>query len=168
MGNIDFFAVAGFLFGATSLLFTFRKDAHQVRLDLSDVEYDGVVLGVSNDSAVPFGILSVGYFDSNGQVVWISRVGEYVSNQWIDYPIRFDPRSLRSILLVEPRDVPLKSQAHGYCIQLETGRVYVLRNTAPAAVWLRLLLASFASRLSRGAWAPGVDSRPRLPSRALR
>lgn len=165
---MDFLAVAGFLSGATSLLFTFRKDAHHVRLDLSYVAYDGVVLGVNNDSAVPFGILSVGYFDSRGRVTWISQVGEYVSNQWIDYPIRVEPRSLRSILLVAPRDVPLKDQAHGYCVQLETGRLYVLQNSAPKAIWLRLQLASLASRFSRGAWAPGVASRPRLPTRTLR
>ena len=165
---MEFLAVAGFLSGATSLLFTFRKDALHIRLDLSDVEYDGVVLGVNNESGVPFCILSVGCFDSSGQVTWISRVGEYVSNQYIDYPIRVEPRSLRSILLIAPRDVPQKSQAHGYCVQLETGRIYVLRNTAPTAVCLRLQLASLASRLSRGAWAPGVASRPRLPTRALR
>lgn len=125
------------------------------------------MLGVNNDSAVPFGILSVGYFDSSGRVSWISRVGEYVSNKWIDYPIRVEPRSLRSILLVAPRDVPPKNQAHGYCVQLETGRLYVLQNSAPRLIWLRLQFASLASRLSRGAWVPGVAGLPRLPTRAL-
>ena len=166
MGTTDFLANAGFLSGAISLLFTFRKDAHHVRLDLTHVAYDGVVLGVNNDSAVPFGILSVGYFDSNGRVTWIDRVGDYVSNKSIDYPIRVEPRSLRAISLVAPRDVPRNDHAHGYCIQLETGRLYVLQNSAPIAVWLRLQLASLTSRLSRGAWAPGVASRPRLPTRA--
>ena len=111
MGTTDFLAIAGFLSGAISLLFTFRKDAHHVRLDLTHVAYDGVVLGVNNDSAVPFGILSVGYFDSNGRVTWIDRVGDYVSNKSIDYPIRVEPRSLRAISLVAPRDVPRNDHA---------------------------------------------------------
>lgn len=165
---MNILAIAGFLFGAISLLFTFRKDAHHVRLELSHVDFDAVVLGVNNDSSVPFGILSVGTFDSSGQVRWTSSVGDYISNEWLDYPIRVEPRTLRSISMVAPRDVPYKDQAHGYCVQLETGRLYVLQNTSTNGVWLRLQIASFASRLSRGAWVPSVADRPRLPTRRRR
>lgn len=165
METKDFWTIASLFLATVALIFTFRKDAHHLRLDLTYIEFNGVVLGVNNDSSVPFGILSVGFFNSAGQIEWIRQVGDYITNKWVTYPVRVEARSLRSISLVAPRDVPHQNEPHGYCVQLETGRLYVLRNSAPTDVWLRLQFASFASRLSRGAWIPCVQNRPRLPTR---
>jgi hypothetical protein len=166
---MDFLPIIGSMTGVAAFLFTFRKDAHHVRLEL---QYDGhqkyvskAVLNINNDSACTFGVLSIGHFDEAGQITWLERVGKYATNRYVDYPIRIEPRSMCAILLVVGRDIPSPKTRTGVCLQLETGRVYVLRNRAPVLVWLRMYAGSIVSRLSRGGWSPGIASRPRVPSR---
>lgn len=157
-------SIASFFIAAIALILNFRKDVHHVRLEVVDIEYGSKVLGINNDSSVPFGVLSIGCFDSSGGITWIERVSDYSANQYAKYPIKVEPRSQRSILLLS-RNLPHENRLHGYCVQLETGRLYVLQNSAPTSVWLRWQFASLASRLSRGAWTPSIRNQPRLPSR---
>lgn len=160
----DFLAIFGAATGLTSLIVAFRKDVHHVRLEVQRLDYGALALNVNNDSACAFGVLAVGVFDSQGKVKWIGRVGSYVTNGWLDYPIRVEPRSLCSLLMVSPRDVPPPSKPQGFIVQLETGRVYVLRHTAPFGAALRMHFSSLVSRMSRGAWLPWIPKRPRLPT----
>lgn len=155
---------AGFCLGAMALVIALRKDAHHIRLELTPVKYGGVVLGVNNDSSCEVGIIAVGHFGVSGRVAWVEMAADHVTNKFVHYPMRVAPRSLRAVLLVAPRDVPYFDTPHGYCIQLETGRLYVLRHGAPLFVSLRMHMTSLVSRLTRGAWCPGIGRRPRLPT----
>jgi hypothetical protein len=129
------------------------------------LEFDAIALGVNNDSACDGEVLSVGYFDATGKVTWIPKVGEYRTNKWVNYPILVKARSMFAISLVHGRDVPSKGKAFGYCVQLATGRIYVLKGTAPWSVALKLHFASLLSRLSGGRYVGIGISRIRLPSR---
>lgn len=158
-------AVAAFLISLVALHFTFRKDAHRIHLEITPLEFDAVALGINNDSACNADVLSVGYFDPAGTITWIPRVGDYRTNKWVDYPISVKGRSMYAVSMVAGRDVPSKSKQFGYCVQLATGRIYVLRGTAPWSIAVKMHLASLLSRLSGGRYVtPGVY-RVRLPSR---
>lgn len=161
----SFLAVAAFLISLVALHFTFRKDAHRIRLEVTPLEFDVIALGVNNDSACDADVLSVGYFDPTGKVTWIPQVGEYRTNKWVNYPIPIKARSMYAVSLVAGRDVPSKGRSFGYCVQLATGRIYVLQGTAPWGVTLKMHVASLLSRLSGGRYVtPGIG-RVRLPTR---
>lgn len=157
-------SIAAFIISLVALFFTFRKDAHRIRLEVTPGEYLTVVLGINNDSACDAEVLSVGYFDASGKVTWIPHVGEYRTNKGVDYPILVKARSLCVIALLLGREIPSEDTAFGYCVQLATGRLYILQGSAPAGAALKLHLASLISRLSGGRYAMGI-SRVRLPSR---
>ena len=158
-------AVAAFLISLVALHFTFRKDAHRIRLEVTTLDSGNVVLGINNDSAFDADVLAVGYFDSVDEINWISRVGEYQTNKGVSYPISVEGRKLYAVVLVPGRDIPSKSWSFGYCVQLATGRIYVLRGTAPWQVAIKMHFASLLSRLSGGRYVtPGLN-RVRLPTR---
>lgn len=158
------YGTTAFLTGLAVFVFAFRKDVHSVRLEVTHADHGAVILGINNDSAVAFGVLSIGFISLNGQVKWIDRIGNYVTNLNVRPPIRIGERSLFTALFVAERDVPSSRIPHGYCVQLETGRFYVLRNTLPFRRSLPLFVGSLISRLTRGRWAPKIKG-PRLPLR---
>lgn len=145
-----------------ALFFALRKDAHHVRLELSAIDYLSLVLGVNNDSAVAFGILSIGYFQSPNHIEWIKIISDHNTNKFISYPIKIEPRSLFPIELCPYRN-KIPSDKFGVCVQLETGRVYILNNTLPLHKIIKLQISAFILRFSRGRYAPGMPPRPRLP-----
>lgn len=158
-------AVGGFVISLIALFFSLRKDAHHIRLEITSLEHGALALGINNDSACDADVLSVGYFDSDGKVTWISQVGDYTTNKFINYPFSVRGRSMFPVLFVRGRDVPYKSSPHGYCIQLATGRIYVLRGNAPFGTASLMQLASFLSWVSRGAYTLPNIERVRLPNR---
>jgi hypothetical protein len=163
--DIRFSEVVSLAFSSTALFFTFRKDAHRISLEVTPLWEQWIdVLGVSNDSSFPVGILSVAHFDETGRVKWLS-VGDYVKNQWAQYPIRIEPRSLASLQVLVVKHIGDHQRPHGYCVQLESGRVFIVKHTAPFWPTWKLHFASVLSRLSAGRIAPWL-SRPRLPNQA--
>lgn len=162
----NFLAVSAFLISLIALLFTFRKDAHRIHLEVSSREFDVVALKVNNDSACDADVLSVGYFDSASKVIWIPMVVEYQANTMVNYPIPVKARSMYAVALVAGRHVPPKKSKFGYCVQLATGRIYVLRGSAPWLPALKMHFASLLSRLSGGRYViPGISRGDRLPTR---
>ncbi len=150
-------------FSSVALFFTFRKDAHRLTLEVTPLWEQWIdVLGVGNDSSFAVGILSVGYFDANGRVTWLS-VGDFKINKMATYPIRVEPRSLCALQLLVVRHFNNHKAPHGYCVQLESGRVYAIQHTAPFWPSLKFHAASIVSRLTAGSYAPWL-ARPRLPS----
>lgn len=159
-------AVGAFLVSLIALFFSLRKDAHHIRLEVTPLKYDAIALGINNDSACDADILSVGYFDSDGHVTWIARVGDYTTNKFVTYPISVRGRSMFPVSLVRGRDVPYEESAsHGYCVQLATGRIYVLRGNVPVATALKMYFASLLSCISRGHYTLSGLTRVRLPHR---
>jgi len=149
-------------FSSIALFFTFRKDAHRVSLEVTPLWEQWIdVLGVSNDSSFAVGVLSVGLFDSNAEVTWIS-VGSFVQNRHASYPIRIEPRSLCPLQVLVVDHFGHHKAPHGYCVQLESGRVYVIKHTAPHLPTLKLQISSIVSRLTAGRFAPWLVC-PRLP-----
>ena len=162
-----FFSIVSFLSSMVALHFTFRKDAHRVRLEATPLEFDAVALGVNNDSGCEVQILSVGFFGISGKVTWVDRVGDYVTNRFVRFPVQVPPRSLYVATMIVGRDVPDYGRKYGYCVQLSTGRFYVLRNTAPMRVVAKMHVASLLSRITGGRYVPAGIDRPRLPQQGV-
>jgi len=150
-------------FSTVALLFTFRKDAHRLTLEVTPLWNKWIdVLGVGNDSSFSVGILSVGYFNASGDITWLA-VGDFKINKMVTYPIRIESRSLFSLQVLVVRDIGDLAAPHGYCVQLESGRVYAIQHTAPFLPSMKFHAASVTSRLTAGRYAPWL-TRPRLPS----
>lgn len=158
-------STAALLVSLTALFFTFRKDAHRVRLEINLGGPGVVIIGVNNDSACSASVLSVGYFGSEAKVHWLSHVGNYKSNSSVSYPICVDARSLLNIQIIGGQELPASYQQFGYCVQLATGRVFVVRGGAPGLISLQMHFASLISRITAGRWVPGYVTRPRLLTR---
>ncbi|WP_443112868.1 hypothetical protein [Herbaspirillum seropedicae] len=158
-------ALTAVVISLVSLHFTFRKDAHRIRLEVTPLKFDAIALGIKNDSACDADILAVGYFDSFGNITWLPQVGDYRTNQWVNYPISVKARSLYAVSMVAGRDVPSKEVLFGYCVQLATGRIYVLRGTTPWHVAIKMHFASLLSRISGGRYVIPSIKRVRLPTR---
>jgi hypothetical protein len=146
-----------------ALFFTFRRDAHRISLEVTPLWERWIeVIGINNDSSFPVGVLSVGYFESTSKVLWLSSVSCFAKNFDADFPIRIEARSLCTLQVAVARDVPNPSTARGYCVQLESGRIYVIRHTAPWRISLKFNFSSLISRITAGRIAPWVEQ-PRLP-----
>ena len=154
MDAIDYVAraisIAALAISVVALFFTFRKDAHRIAITKSQDKYQGIVLRVSNDSSFSVGVWGVGYFTESGAVTWIERVGNHQTNKFVSYPVRIEARAAFPFIVVSGREVPESSVPHGYCIQLESGRTFVLRGSAPAMVAMKMHLRSLLSRVTAG------------------
>lgn len=160
--DFKFTELISLAFSSVALFFTFRKDAHRISLEVTPLWEQWIdVLGVSNDSSFAVGVLSVGYFNSRGCVTWLP-VGSFVENRTAKYPIRIEPRSLCTLQVLVVNHFENHKSPHGYCVQLESGRVYVIQHTASFLPTLKLQIASLVSRLSAGRLVPWLE-RPRLP-----
>lgn len=157
----------GVAIAVISFLFNLRKDAHHVRLELSKVSDLQLVLGINNDSSVPFNILSVGYMKSSHHVEWLGTTANYHTDKFVECPIKVEARSLFPLDLCPYRN-KMPHDKFGMCIQLETGRVYILRHELPLHSFLQIRIAALISRLSRGKFFPGMPPRPRLPAKPAR
>ena len=147
---------------AITLSITYRKEAHRIRLELSPAKYGGVVLGINNDSGIVASVRSIGHFRRFGKVTWFGgQVGNYRSNKFVDFPFAVEARSTFEVHINTIRDLRNFNATVGFCVQLDTGRVYVLPQEVPRKDALRMHLSSWVSRLSRGRIAPGID-RPRI------
>lgn len=154
--------VLSLAFSSVALFFTFRKDAHRITLEVTPLWADWIdVLGVGNDSSFAIGILSVGYFDANGEITWVP-VGDFKVNHTAPYPIRIESRSLSALQVMVVRHFNNHKAPHGYCVQLESGRVYAIRYTAPFLIGMKFHISSLVSRLTAGRYAPWLI-RQRLP-----
>lgn len=167
----DLLQYAGFAMSAIALKISLRKDVHKIRIEVSGGRYSSVILGVNNDSVIDVGVLCVGYYDDLAKVTWIEDLARYVDGKWIPAPAKVQGRS-QFQFLIPARYAPPEGRRLGVCVQLETGRIYTCRHTASLKVAFVRYCGSLISRLTRGAWAPGFDNRPRLPPsdemRALR
>jgi len=161
--NFKLTEIISLAFSSVALFFTFRKDAHRLTLEVTPMWEQWIdVLGVGNDSSFTVGVLSVGYFDAKGKITWLD-VGDLKVNRIVSYPIRIDPRSLCSLQVLVVRHFNNHKAPHGYCVQLESGRIYTIQYTAPLWPSLKFHVASVVSRLTAGRYAPWIK-RPRLPS----
>jgi hypothetical protein len=159
-----FSALIALAFSLISLFFTFRKDAHRIRLEVTPLWKQWIeVIGVNNDSSFPVGVLTVGYFEEDGLVVWFPGASDYSKNCPISLPVRVEARSLFALQIICSNHLVSPNSPHGYCIQLESGRIYVIQHTATIRMTWRLYLTSLISRITAGSYAPWL-SRPRLPN----
>ncbi|MDO3624446.1 hypothetical protein Q3O98_25595 [Ralstonia pseudosolanacearum] len=151
-------AIISALIASVALYFTFKKDAHRLRLHRRDVNkgwHD--VLSVNNDSSFPVQIAAVGCLTMRGEVHWFASVGEYRSNQHVNYPISVPARSTYHVVVMH-RYLPFtnRSAPRGYCVQLDCGRTFVITSTLERWTAVAFGLKSLASRL----W-PGKAGFPR-------
>jgi len=155
MQTIDYFArILGTLALSISLItfiISYRRDAHRIHLSATPAaELDCEVLGIFNDSSNTLGVIAVGCISPSGLITWIERVGEYISNKWVRYPIKIEGRSLSSLVFVHGRHLPNRGKPYGYCVRLESGRIFVKVDSLPLAVAWKFRLWSLASRIFPG------------------
>lgn len=132
-----------------ALYFTFKKDAHRIRLKLDKGPYGtSDFLSINNDSSFPVNISSVGHLPLDGKIEWMSKICDGKVNQSFNFPVIVDPRSTYQGVLVG--NYPIKSKQYAYCVQLECGRTFVISNTLPYKTRAKLKLLSLLSWLSSG------------------
>ncbi|CBJ36231.1 exported protein of unknown function [Ralstonia solanacearum CMR15] len=146
---ISLFSVA---IASVALYFTFKKEAHRLRLYRETVTnrwHD--VLSVNNDSSFPVQISAIGCLTTSGQIHWLALVGEYRSNQGVDYPIAVPGRSTYHVTVMHRYlPPPGGSTPLGYCVQLDCGRTFVITSTLEWKIAVAFGLKSLASRLWPG------------------
>lgn len=155
-------SVVALAFSGIALAITYRKEAHRIRLELSPAKYGGIVLGINNDSGIDASVRSIGYFHRFGQVTWITEgVGDHVINKRVDFPVPVKARSTFEAYLNTFHTIPKFSEAVGLCVQLDTGRLYVLTQQVPRYDAIKMHVASWISRVTGGCYAPRIK-RPRI------
>lgn len=158
-------SVVALLFSGVALAVVFRKEAHSIRLELTPIQHGDVVLGINNDGGIDASVRSVGYFRRTSQITWVTdSVGDYVANRSVKFPFVVKGRSTFETYLNSHAVSPNFHKNGGFCVQLDTGRLYVLTQRVHLRDSIHMHLASWASRLTRGDYALGIK-RPRINER---
>ncbi|WP_145994249.1 hypothetical protein [Pseudomonas sp. QC2] len=132
-----------------ALYFTFKKDAHHIRLTLNKGP-SGLsdFISINNDSSFSVFISSIGYLPLGGKIEWIDRICDGKVNESFEFPVSVHAKSTyRGVIL---GDYALKSKQYAYCVQLDCGRTFVVSNTFPCKDYVKLRLLSLLSWWSSG------------------
>ena len=157
----SFLTISAFAVSLLALTFTFLKDSHRIRLEVLTAVNGNVILNINNDASFETTVISIGYVTACGTKHWFSDgVLCHHTNQGQDFPLRISARSMFDASLHVARHELLRASKLGLCVQLATGRVYIVLNRLPVRVALACHAGSLVSRLSAGRFAPGFD-RPR-------
>ncbi|MFG9945120.1 hypothetical protein [Pseudomonas aeruginosa] len=149
MNFSEWTSILALAISSTALYFTFKKDAHRIRLNLEKGPYGtSDFLSINNDSSFPVHISSVGHLPLNGEIEWTSKIGDGKINKSFEYPVKVDPRSTYRGIFVG--NYPHKSRQYAYCVQLDCGRTFVVSRTLPKVAYAKLKLLAFLSWISSG------------------
>jgi len=153
-------SILAFLISASAFTIVYRKEAHRIRLELSEARHF-VILTISNDSGIDTEVSSIGYFRRFREVRWLTKpVGDNATNMFVAFPIVVKARSKFDVQINTLRDIPDFDKEVGLCIQLATGRLYVSTQSVGWKESLLMHMSSWVSRVSGGRYALGVN-RPR-------
>jgi hypothetical protein len=112
--------------------------------------------------------MAVGYFMSSGDVHWLEHLADYRTNKWLKRPTAVEPMTSLPLLLSYPRDIPDPNfHQYGLCLQLSTGQIYIFRNTISQRQAIKFYFSALTSRLTGGAFAPGLKRAQVLPSKTF-
>lgn len=149
MSFSEWISILALAISFSALYFTFKKDAHRIRLRLNKGPYGtSDFISINNDSSFSVFISSVGHLPLDGEIEWISKMCDGKINKSFEFPIRVDSRSTYQGVFVG--DYPHKSNQYAYCVQLDCGRTFVVSNTIPCKAYIKLKLLSLLSWLSSG------------------
>ncbi|WP_141230166.1 hypothetical protein [Pseudomonas sp. Irchel 3A5] len=149
MSFSEWISILALAISFSALYFTFKKDAHRIRLSLNKGPYGtSDFISINNDSSFPVFISSVGHLPLNGAIEWISKICDGKINKSFEFPVRVDPRSTYQGVFLG--GYPHKSEMYSYCVQLDCGRTFVVSNTIPRKAYIKLKLLSLLSWLSSG------------------
>jgi len=133
----------------TALYFTFKKDAHRIRLNLNKGPYGtSDFISINNDSSFPVFISSVGHLPLDEEIEWMQKICDSKVNKSFEFPIKVDARSTYQGVILG--GYPSKSKRYAYCVQLDCGRTFVISDTMPRQAYLKLKVLSLLSWLSSG------------------
>lgn len=77
-----------------ALYFTFKKDAHRIRLKLNRGPYGtSDFISINNDSSFSVFISSVGHVPLDGEIEWMKKICDGKINESFDFPVKVDARS---------------------------------------------------------------------------
>ncbi|MXR68757.1 hypothetical protein GNT65_08745 [Shewanella sp. JBTF-M18] len=137
-------------FSAVALYFTFKKDAHRLRLtsfESMPKKYRDH-FSINNDSSFPVRVSAVGHIDSRGKLTWIKKTFEVTKNTRIELPHTIEPRTTLRLGIVS--GVLPTQKHHGYCVQLDCGRTFYTSGNLPTKLALTNKLKGLLSRLTSG------------------
>jgi hypothetical protein len=142
-------SLAALAISGAALYFTFKKDAHRVRLALTKVPEDNRDhLRINNDSSFPVRVCAVGRIERFGGVKWLKSFGNWEKNDTEPYPITVGARTTLRGFKVHGMHHPV--DAYGYCVQLDCGRTFVAAGDLPLQVAYRFKAMAILSWLSSG------------------
>ncbi|HGM7926780.1 TPA: hypothetical protein ACKQKD_000499 [Pseudomonas aeruginosa] len=149
MSFSEWMSVLALAISFAALYFTFKKDAHRIRLSLKKGSYGtSDFISINNDSSFSVHISSVGHLPLGGKIEWIEKIGDGKSNKRVDFPVVLEPRTTYQGILVG--DYPFKSSQYAYCVQLDCGRTFVISDTFPRKNYFQLKMLSLLSWVSSG------------------
>ena len=148
-------SIAALLLSTMAMYFTFKKDAHRIRVHHGTVSghyFDEV--SINNDSSFPVRVAAIGHVDINGRIAWIDYFFDIRANKTESYPLLIEGRNTY-LCGINPRKQKARipnSDTYGYCVQLQCNRTFVSTNTLPWPQILLLKSRELISRISQGKW----------------
>ena len=132
-----------------ALYFTFKKDAHRIRLTLNYGKYGtSDYISINNDSSFPVRVSSVGYIDESESITWLEKICEAKENVSHLFPVEVGARSTYQGIILG-RHVSSTAK-YGYCVQLDCGRTFTIQGRLSKKIATKLKTKSFISWLSSG------------------
>ncbi len=133
------------LMSGVAIFITFRKDAHRMKLHLINGNYNDKIT-IHNDSQAKVQLQAVGVIDSSSEIVWRKGCYNSITNTEVTFPTIIEGRTAFTASLRQPD----KMDEYAYCIQLSSGRTYVVNSSLNQSVYTRLVFRSIISQLSAG------------------
>jgi hypothetical protein len=144
-----FVSIFALIISCIALYFTFKKDAHRIRLDLGKNSPEFTeFLSINNDSSFPVQIASIGHLAMDREIEWMSEICDASVNVTFKFPIKVDARSTyHAVVLWEYLK---RAKKYAYCVQLVCGRTFVISNTLPRKFYIKLKMMSLISWSTSG------------------
>jgi hypothetical protein len=133
-----------------SAIITYRKEAHRLKILVSDEKYSAVRVTVSNDSSYAVEVTGIGTYLDDKPIEWVKDPGGFVNNDYVKYPVKIDGRSHFEFSFTAGRNVPDSNVLYGYGVQLSSGRTFVTTERLPIRLKAKMITRSIVSRISAG------------------
>ena len=139
-------SILALIFSGISLFFTFRKDAHRVKLRIvTNPSGARNYISINNDSATSVQVQSIGTIDDKSKINWLTSCCDAIPNESVQFPKTVDARSTFEASVSTPN-----KKNYAYCVQLACGRTFVVNNTLNKKCFRGLWWRSLLSRITAG------------------
>lgn len=141
------------VFSGIALYFTFKKDAHRIRLvhrKFHERYLDTVA--INNDSGFSVRLAAIGHINQQGKITWLQYIGNATTNSNVDLPILLEARSTFFSMVTHNIHSFPQGAVYGFCVQLSCGRTSITSGNLPNGLKFRLKVRELISWLSSGSF----------------